>query len=141
MDRSATGVNNHASKGGLKNGKKHWTDGWTIEFCAALLSVLSLAALIILLAALDGRPSFDWNGVTINALVELLSTVSRGSLMAALAEALSQCKWMLFKQSRRRLYDLELVELASRNALSRLKILWRMPLGLVTVNHQQRLEN
>jgi hypothetical protein len=51
--------------------------------------------------------------------------------MFALAEAISQSKWIMFKTSERELYDFEAVDLASRDALGRLGILWRWPFGYV----------
>lgn len=103
------------------------TGGWTIEYLAALLSVLSLLGLVILLASTDGRPVFDWHGVTVNALVAVFSTASRASMMVVLAEAISQTKWIMFHQSERTLYDFELVDLASRGDFGRVELLWRLP--------------
>jgi len=104
-------------------------EGWTIEYASALLSVLSLAGLAIPLAVRNNRPIFDWHGLTINALVTLLSTVSRASLIFTLAEAISQTKWIFFNRTHRKLYDFEVVDVASRDAVGRLMMLWRMPSG------------
>lgn len=101
--------------------------GWTLEYASASLSVLSLMGLVVLLAVQDDRPIFDWHGLTVNALVALLSTVSRASLMFALAEAISQTKWIFFHRSQRKLYDFDMMDVASRDAAGRLVMLWRMP--------------
>ena len=100
---------------------------WRLEYASATLSVVSFMGLVILLAVQNNKPIFDCHGVTINALVALLSTISRASLMFVLAEAISQTKWIFFNQSKRALYDFEMIDVASRDAVGRLVMLWRMP--------------
>lgn len=100
--------------------------GWTVEYSSALLSGLSFAGLVILLAVRKNRPIFDWHGVTINALVAVLSTVSRASLMFALPEAISQTEWIFFNRSQCKLYSFEVVDFASPDVVGCLVMLWRM---------------
>ena len=97
---------------------------WILEILALIGTVLSLAVLVALLIAYDRKPIFDWNGVTLNAVVSVLSTISKTALLLAVAESTSQWKWILFSQQRRPLIDFENIDMASRGPWGSLTLLW-----------------
>jgi len=98
---------------------------WIPEFLAIFGSILSLTGVAILLAIFDNKKIFHFYGVTLNSLVSLLSTVSKGWLMLVLAEAISQWKWILFSSRRRLLIDFNTIDIASRGPLGSFWLLWR----------------
>ena len=97
---------------------------------------LFMAILIILLAVYDGHEIFDWHGVTLNAIVSLLSTASKAALLFALAESVGQWKWILFSSRSRPLLDLERIDSASRGPWGSLQLLW--PTRKVYVSYRSR---
>ncbi|KAI0378131.1 hypothetical protein F5Y04DRAFT_291404 [Hypomontagnella monticulosa] len=98
---------------------------WRGEIGAAIGSGLCFIGITILLAIYNGKPIFSWHGVTLNAVVSVLSTAGRSSLMLAVEEATSQWKWILFSQRPRALIDFDRMDEASRGPLGSIILLWR----------------
>lgn len=98
---------------------------WIPETAGILGSALLLAALAVLLACFDDKAVFDWKGVTLNAVVSLISTASKASLLFAVSELISQWKWILFTRTSRPLIDFERVDAASRGPMGSLRLLWK----------------
>jgi|SRR3569833_572287 len=96
---------------------------WVAEILAVCLSLFSLAGLAVLLAVYDNKPVFTWNGVTLNAIVSVLSTTSKASLMLAVTESTSQWKWVLFFRGGRPLIDFDRIDRASRGILGSWRLL------------------
>lgn len=80
--------------------------------------------MVILLLRYDGHTIFDWRGVTLNAVVSVLSTASKGFLLLSIGETISQWKWIMFSSMRHRLIDFELVDRASRGPLGCVRTLF-----------------
>lgn len=99
---------------------------WLHESLSIVASGLSLVGLVALLAAYDGKAIFSWYGVNLNAVVSIISTCSRGLLLLAVGEAVSQWKWIIFSRKRRILRDFEIIDAASRGPLGSLQLLWRL---------------
>lgn len=78
----------------------------------------------ILLIVYDEKPIFRWHGITLNAIISLLSTSNKASLLFTTAECIGQWKWILFARTSRSLMDLERVDCASRGPLGSLILLW-----------------
>lgn len=93
-------------------------------------AVTSFAVMVVLLAVFDGRPILDWNGVTLNAIVSVISVAIKATLTFALAELIGQWKWILFSRGARPLVDFERIDMASRGPLGSLRLLVRMKNGL-----------
>lgn len=102
---------------------------WTPEFLALAGSIASFVAMIILLAVFDGRPIIDWESVTLNAVVSVISVAMHASLTFAVAELVGQWKWILFARGARPLMDFERIDMASRGPLGSLRVLLRMKNG------------
>lgn len=97
---------------------------WRWEILAVLGSAVAVAGMAILLAALDGHAVFSWKGVTLNTLVSLLSTVSKGLLLYAVGEAISQWKWIVFSRESRALIDFQHIGDAVTGPLGSLRLIF-----------------
>ncbi|KAI0390199.1 hypothetical protein F5Y17DRAFT_80490 [Xylariaceae sp. FL0594] len=98
---------------------------WIPDILALGFSLSSFLALIIVLAFQDGKPTFSWHGVTLNAIVSVLSTASKAALLFAVEDLLSQWNWIIFQGPAHRLIDFEYVDAASRGPWGSMKLLWR----------------
>lgn len=67
-------------------------DGAWLLLLAILGSALSMVAIGILLVHFNNQPIFDWNGVTLNAIIAVFSVMSKVMLAYALSECLEQVK-------------------------------------------------
>jgi len=100
------------------------TDWWLVELLSCLLSLLTCAAVIIVLTSFDGRPLPNWPyNVTLNSFLALLTTIAKAGLMIPITEALSQLKWVWFAQKRRPLVDFQTFDEASRGLIGGFKLL------------------
>lgn len=97
---------------------------WRWEILSVVGSASCLVALVGVLLGFDGKAIFTWHGVTLNAIVSLLSTASKGALLFAVAELVSQWKWILFTGRARPLMDFERIDSASRGLLGSLRLMW-----------------
>ena len=108
---------------------------WLFELLAWTISLGILFVLFLLLYLYDGKKQSDWPSqvFTLNALVALIATMTRVSMMIPITQALSQGKWDWFSKGRQRevrngkpLGDLEVLDNASRSAFGSLKLLWKL---------------
>lgn len=112
----------HNQKGSLID------DTWIMSIMAIVGSILSTAAIGILLAHYNNQPVFDWNGMTLNAMISILSTISNAMLAFTLSESLGQAKWIWISWQQRTLNDVNLIDKGSRGPLGCFKIL-RQPVA------------
>ena len=104
--------------------ERMFTNGWLWEILAVLLSLGTFSALIILLIVYDGRAVTQLpRGISLNAIVSILATISKASLTFSITASLSQFKWLLFSGRARRLKDLQLYDDASRGPLGSSRLL------------------
>ena len=102
-----------------------WSSNWTLELLSCVLSLGFLVAIIVVLVSYDGKPIPDWPyGITLNALVSVLSTFMKAATAFAVAEGLSQLKWSWFTR-RNTLSDMALLDAASRGPLGAAMVLFR----------------
>lgn len=87
------------------------------------MSMLVTGAIGGLLAHYHKKPVFDWHGVTLNAIVSTLATISKALLVFTLDECLGQAKWIWLSQKQQPLNDLNLIDQASRGPLGCCEIL------------------
>lgn len=101
-----------------------FVDWWMGELLAILLSIITLFAIIYVLRKHDGHnlPTFPHN-VSLNFIVSTLATVSKSSLLFAVASALGQFKWLWMFSKQRRLQDLQVFYDASRGPLGSSRLL------------------
>ncbi|KAH8895708.1 hypothetical protein GQ53DRAFT_819688 [Thozetella sp. PMI_491] len=75
---------------------------WLWEIVAILASFTSMAAAAIILALVNGMDLADWAfPIQPNSLISIFITVSRSALMAAVAGAMAQSKWMQYAKPTR----------------------------------------
>ncbi|EXJ73220.1 uncharacterized protein A1O5_02980 [Cladophialophora psammophila CBS 110553] len=90
-------------------------DNWAWELSAALLCICILSAIAAILFVYDNRPVPDLpDGLTINAIVSLLAGFAKAALLAVLASAIRQEKWLWFIGKPRPLNTVDAFEEASR---------------------------
>ncbi|KXS99459.1 hypothetical protein AC578_3785 [Pseudocercospora eumusae] len=63
--------------------------------------------------------------ITPNALLSIITTIQRASLLLPVAESVGQLKWLYLESTSRRLIDLEAFDEASRGPIGSLNLLWR----------------
>ena len=89
-----------------------------------MLSVASMAVIVVILAQYDGRAFPSGPGdISLNAVVATLSTISKSSLIFSVSAILGQLKWDWYEQHPRELHDLETFDQASRGPLGATKLL------------------
>jgi hypothetical protein len=100
--------------------------------------MISMAAVVLLLAKMKGMSLHDWNFfLQPNTAVSVLIVVSKTSMMSAIVSCLSQLKWVYFWRSDgdRCLKDLDVFDDASRGPLGAVKFSARMrtsvPVGVL----------
>lgn len=105
------------------------SDTWLLDILAVVGSFLSLLAIIVLLWTADGKSIFNWHGLAINTIVSIFSAITKLLLAFAVANSLSQWKWVWFTRGSRSLAEFDILDDASRGALwSNIRILWRTKL-------------
>ena len=104
---------------------KHlFTNTWTIEACALVLSVASLVVIIVLLSVYGGHPQFQFHGVTLNAVIAILAACVLVGFVVPVAESLSQWKWLWFSKKARPLSHFETLDDASHGSRGSFLLLW-----------------
>lgn len=102
-------------------------DGWAMEIIAATCSLCCFVAIIAVLKAYDGQrsPSLPFS-ITLNAIISILSTTAKSSIMFGITAAIGQAKWDRFSSGGRYrpLLDLEYIDQASRGPLGSFRILF-----------------
>lgn len=98
---------------------------WLLPILATFGSALSMTTIGILLAHFNNQPVFDWNEMTLNAIVAVFSAISKAMLAYALSECLGQAKWIWFSSHQRPLSDINLIDSGSRGPLGSFQILTR----------------
>ncbi|KAL8637114.1 MAG: hypothetical protein Q9228_005580 [Teloschistes exilis] len=117
LDERLMPNSNPSSNRGSRHPSTRWWDAvttlfndwWLLELLAVLLSFAAMAAMISLLLQYRDRPLREWpHRITINTLVSFLNSLAKGALLLVTAQAVSQCKWVWFHQSKpRALYDMQ----------------------------------
>lgn len=99
------------------------------EILSLALAAASILALIAILRTHDSKPSPEWSlgpfGVTLNAIVSIVSTVFRASLLMPVAQSISQFGWIWYTQPRP-FRDICYYDSASRGPLGSIRLLYRL---------------
>ncbi|KAK8867610.1 hypothetical protein PGQ11_006188 [Apiospora arundinis] len=98
---------------------------WEVLLCVA--SSCLMVAIAAILLHVDGRSQEEWRlGITLNSLINILSTLFRACLASTAAEVISQQKWIWFwsaPTSGRPIGQVQTFEEGSRSSLGALKLL------------------
>jgi len=106
---------------------------WLPEIFASILSVASLASIVIVLGHYNGQGLNDLNlpnSLTLNGIIAAIATLNRVALMVPVGSAMSQEAWLWFSSAsqrgtcRSRFRDLNLSDDASRGAWGSLVFLF-----------------
>lgn len=112
---------------------------WTLEIQALIGAFVAFFGLVAILLVFDRRPVFEWNSITLNTVVSILSVTVKALLGTSVAECVGQWKWVIFHQQKRKLIHFERIDLASRGPLGSLFMVfrkytpWCLRLGVIVV--------
>lgn len=99
------------------------------EIFFLVLAAASLIGLLALFKRYDHKPTPQWSlgswGVTLNAIISIVSAIFRGSLMMPVAQTISQFTWIWYMQPRP-FQDLVYYDSASRGPLGSFRLLLRL---------------
>jgi len=106
---------------------------WLIEIGGWLVSAGFMGAIIGVLKRFEGEPvpQLKWH-FTLNALVSLLATLMKASLLIPVAESIGQLKWLWFDRQKD-LDDIQTFDSASRGLRGAICLLWTTRVRLVSV--------
>ncbi|KAI3325243.1 hypothetical protein HD806DRAFT_492396 [Xylariaceae sp. AK1471] len=99
-----------------KNYGEIWSSTWLWEISSILLGGVCFALTLVLLKIYDQRapPQFIY-GITLNALISILTTFSKSTILVVVAGAISQLKWRWFQnENGKSVLDTQLFDDASR---------------------------
>ena len=102
-------------------------DTWIPEYFAVGVSVASLLTTIALLMVFGGRDIATWrlpDAVNINAVISVINTVSKSSILFALSSALGQWKWILAGRQGLSLNTFVHIDQACGGPLGCVQLLW-----------------
>ncbi|KAJ0419625.1 hypothetical protein BJY00DRAFT_313774 [Aspergillus carlsbadensis] len=101
-------------------------DTWLWEFASALFSTCCFISICAVLLAYNGQVRPTWKlGLSLNALISVLATGCRASLILVLSEAISQLKWLWVKDGEpKQLLGMQVFDNASRGPLGALTMLF-----------------
>ncbi|TPX15281.1 uncharacterized protein E0L32_004558 [Thyridium curvatum] len=104
--------------------ERYVDDSWTSEGLALAVAALCFVAISIVLKAFDGQPVPNLPEiVSLNAIISVLSTIAKSTLMYAVSAAIGQSKWDLYSRGYRSLRDFETIDEASRGPLGSVRVL------------------
>ncbi|KAF2677384.1 hypothetical protein K458DRAFT_436675 [Lentithecium fluviatile CBS 122367] len=108
-------------------------DWWLVELASLALGNGATIAIVSILLYYQDKPAPHLNsvigvGISLNTIVAILAAVSRASVLLAVAECISQQKWVWFSGSARPLTELDVFDQGSRGAFGSLVLMWKVKL-------------
>ena len=101
-------------------------DTWFYEIFAIGFSLACFISIIGVLAAFNQEPAPSLSyGLTLNAIISILATASKSSLIFAVGECIGQLKWVWFHSRRRQLDEMQLFDSASRGPFGSLVVIFQ----------------
>ncbi|KAH8594043.1 hypothetical protein B0O99DRAFT_673193 [Bisporella sp. PMI_857] len=111
----------------LRTVQRFWRHSWVPEIVSYVLASVTFTGLVILLHLYQGKRLPEWPlGITINAMVSILTLVIKAGLALVLSEGLSQLKWQFFMVKDRVLMDMEDFDSASRGPWGSFQFLFKV---------------
>ncbi|KAI1430193.1 hypothetical protein F5Y12DRAFT_722466 [Xylaria sp. FL1777] len=110
------------------------TDYWLWEFASWFTSTLLLAGVVLTLSLHQNQPLPEWPfGITINALISFLSSLSTSALIVVVTSIIGQGGWAALTSTKRPLQQLDVYDGASRGPMGSFLFLFQTRLNLVSV--------
>lgn len=101
-----------------RSGRIFTFDGWLKQILPWLASVGLFVGMAAILKSVNGQPVPEWrigaHGLSLNALVALLATLDKVSLMMPVSDCLGQLKWNWHSGRGKSVRDFETFDKASR---------------------------
>lgn len=95
---------------------------WFPEFLCCILGILAMIADVIILDLADGEPPTKVTQlVTINSLIQFITSVAKFAFMVPIVSVMGQLKWLWFKNDARPLTDFQLYDSAGSGGLGSVK--------------------
>ncbi|KAL7919833.1 hypothetical protein ACQKWADRAFT_300186 [Trichoderma austrokoningii] len=108
---------------------------WWMEILTICISTGFMVGLVAILASFQNRLTTEWTFfISINAVVAIVITAARATLLATVSVCLSQEKWSHFNSRARRLRDLNIIDRASRGPLGSIQMLFSVSWGVATLS-------
>ena len=83
-------------------------NSWALEILAWLLGAVTLAILIIVLASFNKKPLSHWHSsVSVNTLVNALTTTASTALIFPIASSIAQLRWIWLRKKERVVADFD----------------------------------
>lgn len=96
---------------------------WLFELSAWLISAIALAIIGIILSTTQEKPLPHWPlHITINAVISIMATLTKATILVPIAAGIGQLKWLWFKEPQC-LNDIQVFDESSRGLLGSLKLL------------------
>lgn len=100
----------------MKTNKSIYSDSWFWEILSVIFSTLCFTATITTLAFYNGKSEPNMpKGITLNAIVSILASGTKSSLIFVTSQSIGQLKWIWFRR-KRKLLDLQKFDDASRGS-------------------------
>ncbi|KAF0315633.1 hypothetical protein GQ607_017120 [Colletotrichum asianum] len=100
-----------------------------VNMPTSAILIIHFQVIIIVFVSLNQKPVPNWPlGITLNSFLAFLTTWSKAAFMIPVSVAISQAQWAWFDQKStepRPLYDLDVIDQASRGAWGSMILLWR----------------
>jgi hypothetical protein len=100
-------------------------DTWLCEWAAMCFSIGCLVAIVVVVSVFDGEklPLAQLHGLTLNAIISVLSNAARAGLIFVVSASMGQLKWCWLRKSSRQIQDIQAMDDASRGPLGAFGVL------------------
>ncbi|KAI9718483.1 MAG: hypothetical protein M1828_006666 [Chrysothrix sp. TS-e1954] len=106
---------------------KRASDWWTRELFAVLPSFACFIGVAAMCAYVQDRPLEQWHSsISPNAMISTLTTISKTSILLAIAQSISQLKWLHYRSQARQLDRIDTFNDASTSPLGAAQFLVKM---------------
>lgn len=121
------------SKQTLASGRPFsYLQSWSLEIASVALSIVSFLASMIVMGWSDNKPLSTWSApISINAVVSVLTTISRMTLAFAMSACLGQQKWNSIIGRSESLATFQTFDEASRGPWGGIRLMLRLKLRCV----------
>jgi hypothetical protein len=118
---------NPSERSALSNWYTKWfRDWWALEVGSIVLGTCCIIFIAMMLHMVDGQEMVKWKlGISLDALLSLLSGFTKSCLLMPTAEALGQLRWPFDAQDKKRAIDIERIDKASRGTWGSVVLLVR----------------